>query len=338
MTDAEIKLWTALIAAAAALIVATITHLSNRNNQKAIEQLRDDYDKTRGERNAKRDYEYEARKRLYQECGPPLFQLVELSESAFYRITNLAAAAKQGNLEPGQRSYLYSGYYRISTLYRLLAPSALLKIIQSRLTLIDLSLDRKIWLQYTLTRQSFFAFGDEFLFASLGNSLIYEPFDKEARTKSKSDPAAYWRQGLPLGVIESAIEVLLTTDKEGNKRLMTYAECEAEYNDEKSRVREQFDAIAFLIHDFHPRTRPVFWRILVTQAVLYYVLSNPIALDDPKWGLRHIQISTEDRSKFDWRSAKESMISDASVFEPLSIAEHYLEQRMGPRLQRFHSI
>lgn len=35
---------------------------------------------------ARRDYEYEARKRLYQECEPILFQFSELYESALRRI------------------------------------------------------------------------------------------------------------------------------------------------------------------------------------------------------------------------------------------------------------
>ena len=71
--------WTALIAALTSLVVAGITHLSGRSNQKAIEALRDRYAEDTAERNARRDYRYEALKRLYHECGPIVFQLSELS-------------------------------------------------------------------------------------------------------------------------------------------------------------------------------------------------------------------------------------------------------------------
>src|SRR5262245_54437043 len=105
MSDTEIKFWTALVAAGAALVVALITHLSTRSNQHAIEELRDRYAESKAERDARRDYQYEARKRLYHECGPLVFQLAELSEAAFYRITGLAQTASQGNLGPGRRSF-----------------------------------------------------------------------------------------------------------------------------------------------------------------------------------------------------------------------------------------
>jgi hypothetical protein len=152
MSYIEIKFWTALIAAIASLVIAIIAHLSNRDNQKAIEELRNRYAENKAERDAIRDYQYEAQKRIYHECGPIVFQLAELSEAAFYRITNLAQTARHGNLEPGPHSFLRSEYYRVSTIYRLLAPSAALKLMQRRLTLVDLSLDYAMHRQYTLVR------------------------------------------------------------------------------------------------------------------------------------------------------------------------------------------
>ena len=154
MTETEIKFWTALIAAMAALVVAVITHLSSRSNQRAIEELRNRYAENKAERDARRDYLYEARKRLYHECGPIVFQLAELSEAAFYRITGLAQTASQGNLEPGRHSFLRDEYYRVSTIYRLLAPSAALKLMQRRLTLVDLSLDYAIHRRYALVTRT----------------------------------------------------------------------------------------------------------------------------------------------------------------------------------------
>jgi hypothetical protein len=335
MFDVEIKFWTAVVAAIASLVVATITHLSSRSNQKAIEELRHRYAEDTAERDARRDYQYEARKRLYHECGPIVFQLAELSEAAYHRITGLAQTASHGDLEPGRHSFLRDEYYRVSTIYRLLAPSAALKLMQRRLTLVDLSLDYGLHRQYTLARQAFFAFGDEFTFARLGpRSLDYRPFDEEADSKARTEPDIYWRQGLPLGAMEGAIEALLALDPGNQPRVMTYPEYEAEYNKEGARVREAFDQIGFLIQDFHPRTRPVLWRILVAQACLYRALSQPHDLERSEWKVADLCVPTADRGKFDWRSERDGGLDEATVLEPLAVAEQYLRERLPRRLER----
>ncbi|MCX6630893.1 MAG: hypothetical protein NTW28_25035 [Candidatus Solibacter sp.] len=333
MSETDVKLWTALVAAVVSLVVAIVTHLSSRSNQKAIEGLRDRYAESKAERDARRDYQYEARKRLYHECGPILFQLAELSEAAFYRITGLAQTASQGNLEPGRHSFLRDEYYRVSTIYRLLAPSAALKLLQQRLTLVDLSLDYAMHRQYTLVRQAFFAFGDEFTFARLGpHPLEYKPFDEKADSKARTEPGIYFRQGLPIGAMEPAIEALIAPDQGTRSRVMTYAECEAEYNKEGTRVRDAFDEIGFLIQDFHPRMRPVLWRMLVTQACLYRVLSQSRDLERSDWGIADLRMSAADQRKFDWRAKRDDEIDEATVLDPLVVAEHYLEERLIPRL------
>jgi hypothetical protein len=334
MPDTEIKLWTAVIAALVSLLIAVFSHFSTRRNQIAIEKLRDQT----AERSAKRDYEYDARKRLYEQCGPIIFQLTELCESAYFRITGLAGTARQGNLEPGRDSYLRDEYYRTSTLYRLLAPSAALKLLQRRLTLVDLSLDAAIWRQYELARQALFSFGGEFEYARLGTAIDYKPFDKEADQRAKSNPATYHRQGLPLGVIESAVEALLVTEDDGDLRVLTYAECEAEFEKQKSRVRQQFDEIRFLVDDFHPRSRPVFWRLLVTQACLYRAIVQQDQLRRPEWSIADLQIPIAERKKFDWRSQKDGGVVDDEVFEPLGVALEYLDERLTPRLARIAAV
>lgn len=91
--DDENKIWVAIIAAVASLVVALFSHFSTRSNQRAIEKLINE----RLDRDALRDYEYEARKRLYRECGPILFQLAEQAEAMYYRIIGLAGTARQGN-------------------------------------------------------------------------------------------------------------------------------------------------------------------------------------------------------------------------------------------------
>jgi hypothetical protein len=332
-TSDEIKVWVAIVAAVASLVVAVISHFSSRLNQRDIERLRDRLQDASAERNAKRDYEYEARKRLYHECGPAFFQMMELSELALHRITGLAQTAREGNLEPGGSSFLTDDYYWLSTLYRLLAVPALLRTVQRRLTTVDLSLDRRLWRQYTLARQVFFSFADEFALAKLGATpLPYNPFDEKADEKARYEPAIYWRQGLPLGVIEPAIEALLAADGEQRQRLMSYPECEAAYAKKNSPVRREFDEIKFLIEGFHPRSRPIFWRMLVIHACLYRALSNPNALEADDWSIPSLRVPEPHRREFDWRSPADTQVSDDVVLEPLAIAEQYFQERLASRL------
>jgi hypothetical protein len=111
-----------------------------KNNDVTLEKLKSKLEIEKAERDARRDYEYEAKKRLYQEYEPILFQFAELSESALRRIYALARNAKDGNLGP-DRYWLSTDHYFIrSTICRLIAPMAAFKLLLHRLINIDLKL------------------------------------------------------------------------------------------------------------------------------------------------------------------------------------------------------
>lgn len=335
MSETDIKILAAVITALVSLVLAAVTHFSARTTQRELEALRDVYAENRAERDARRDYRYEARKRLYHECSPLLFQISELSEAAYFRVTGLARTARLGNLEPGPASHLRDSYYRVSTLHRILAPSAAMKLLQKRLGLVDLSLDPGVHQRYVLLRQAFLAFGDEFAFAHLGPSALpYEPLAAGASRKAKANQSVYYRQGLPLGVMEHAIEALIANDSSGSARVMTYAECEMAYQDEESRVRQSFDDIMFLIEDFHPRTRPVLWRMMVAQALIYRALSEPgDFITEPVQRLFQPNLQQE-FALFDWRTEHDKAVSDEEILAPLRTAVQYMHERLSPRLAR----
>src|SRR5215831_12262218 len=102
MFGLDVKITVALISALASLLVAVITYVSTRANQHEVEKLKADLQEKQAERNALRDYECEARKRLYHECSPLIFQLLDQAEGVTNRIGNLARTASQGGLEPGR--------------------------------------------------------------------------------------------------------------------------------------------------------------------------------------------------------------------------------------------
>lgn len=97
-------------------------------------ELKQDADLALGERASQRQYEYEARKRLYTAIGPLRFQLL------------LACREWAGRVQAhGSREKTYrmamAGYYGRSTLYRLLRPLALAELIEREIAYFDFTVD-----------------------------------------------------------------------------------------------------------------------------------------------------------------------------------------------------
>jgi hypothetical protein len=319
----------ALVAAVASLAVAVVTYLSTRSNQRDLERLRDRLAEGKAERDAVRDYRYEAHKRLYHECAPLMFQLLEQAEGALNRIQNLAGSAAGGRLQPG-RTWLSRVYYRHSTLHRFLAPLATLKLLQRRLTLLDLSLDPYLHCRYYLAKQLYMSFADDFDLARVpGARLDYDPHADDAERHKLVRPEVYWQQGVPIGILDNAVQALIVTDQDGLARVMTYGEFEAACRDEKSAVGPAIDRIDYLFQEFHPRTRPVLWRVLVAQAHLYRALlrmSSGEPLD--RQLAEAAEYPADERKNFDWRQ-REDEVADRDVLEaPFTTAAAYLRPHL----------
>lgn len=266
MTDIDVKFYAALIGAGASLVVAIITYIGSRKTQKEVEVLKAELAERKSENDARRDYEYEARKRLYQECEPLLFQLSEVSENALYRIHSLARTARRGNLRSSDSWLDGPGYYMMLTIYNLLAPVAVFKLIQRRITFVDLSVEPQIKAQYNLAKVIYVSFTDDFDFARLEPAIIYDPNNPDWRELRNVDSIMHWRQGIPVGRLDVAAEGLILREASAPARLRSFGEFEAEYFKEESLIRESFSIVTDLFLGFHPVTRPILWRMLITQA------------------------------------------------------------------------
>src|ERR1700745_3527460 len=98
----------------AAAVIATL-------NARSVERLRTRLSSEAGAEAARRDYEYDALKRLYAEFEPVRFQLIEASENAIRFIESLAKRAKSVEVDgsvPG------GTYLRGATIYHLLLSAA----------------------------------------------------------------------------------------------------------------------------------------------------------------------------------------------------------------------
>lgn len=309
--------------------------------QKDLKRLQAELDERRAERDARRDYEYEALKRLYQECSPLLFVLAEQASAAYGRIQGLAQTAAQGNLN-GPNSWLTGKrhrYYRLSTEYRLLAPLANLKLLQQRLTQFDLSLEPEIRLMYGLARQAGRAFGDDFDLAKSGTTpLEYEPHSDRAQSLRETQPAIYWQQGVPRGILDNAIESLLVREGAAPSRVMSFLEFETARGTQDAATKNAFERIEYLLIDFHPRTRPVLWRVLLATASVYRALTHVADRSAPSalslTAAQLLATADSERASFDWRDNSGNPEDGHAVDQAHAAAAAYLTQTLAHSTQR----
>ncbi len=338
--ELEYKFIAPIIAAGTSLLVAVVNVIWTYRTNVKLERVKADLAEEKAENDARRDYEYEARKRLYEECEPVFFQLNEASENAVHRILSLARTSRGGHLGLKEGAWLAGeGYYAISTYYNLFAPVALFKLLTNRLTLIDMNVDPFVKARYELMKWSYLCWTDEFELAYLKPSLEYTPNVKDWRGLRKADPTKHWRQGLPLGRLDSAADALLMRTASSNERLMSFGEFEKEYKRENSETKEAFRVVADIFQGFDPRTRPVLWRVLITQAYILNAMqrANRISTEELHMPFTLIQsFSKEERVKLDWRQDGEA-VSDIHVLTPFHIAERYLTEHL-PKLHNGLSL
>lgn len=269
----------ALVTAIASLVVAVLSAVSTAVNtrrtlrlQRQLEidklELVHRLESARAVADARRDYEYEARKRLYEQCEPVLFQATLQAEAFTGRVASIARSARESAVRPDGTGWLgREGYYFTSTVYLLLAPLATARILQRRLTSIDLGLEPRLRIEYELIQTMYRGFTQDFVLASAGPTLPYEPDradpEEDARdTLLAENPRRYRRQGLYFGSVELLADALLTDDR---SRCRSYGEFLEAWRDDASPLSAHLPVVREIFHGFHPDTHPVLWRVLVVQ-------------------------------------------------------------------------
>lgn len=295
----------------------------------------------KAESDARRDYEYEAKKQLYKECEPILFEFTELSESALRRIYALAKNARDGNLGPN-RYWLSTDHYFIrSTIYRLIAPLAAFKLLQNKLTSIDLKLDYSINMQYIIAKILYYTFSSSPDLAKSNPVILYDHdqigqdfeylADYDKKKIREKHPDKYFIQGLKVGNLDILSEALIV-DSVKEPRIKSFGEFEVEFlkDEENNLFKENFETLVSIFSFFHPKTRPVIWRVLITQAYLYKAIMNVrntqnLSLsnfDDLKnyFDIEKTKINCE------WRQSEEE-VSDEEFNNHFKAAEEFLRNR-----------
>jgi hypothetical protein len=282
---------------------------------------------------ARRSYEYEARKRLYHDCEPLLFQLSQTARVAIGRTISLARSARQGELD-GTDGLLGGpieedsgrGYYFRSTIYQLLAPLCIAYILQSRLTLRDTALDRWINRQFFLSEAAYKALIRDFYFAD--QPPIVAGYRETADRSSLHDCAlGHKKQGVFLGRLDNAIDSLIERNADP-AQVITFGRFEQLLLERGSELSRCMAPLVTLFAGFHPRTQPVCWRILVAQYYIFRAIRFDARphLEQGEEDDTLTKITCDPMSERDlwWKDQ-----ADDEVVAPIRIGYAYLTRSLG---------
>lgn len=272
---------TAVLAAIASILIAIWNFFAARmnndrmaENQKKLEETKNElaekieklkrgFSIEKSDLDAKRDYEYEARKKLYQEYEPIKFNLVESCESAKYSIDEICSRCiTRENYQIGLLPI--GNYCDLATMYHLMLPVVNYCLSKKKLTNVDLELNPKIHLIYLLSKQIYISFYSDAVVATL-SKLDYTPYVENWRELRKDNPFRYRRQGFPSGRLDNAIHEFIS-----DSQVISFGEFENKIQRTKSDdFSGPLGTLKDLFADFDPHRRPVLWRIISIQYLLY---------------------------------------------------------------------
>lgn len=305
--------------------------------QQRVARLTASLGERRAESDARRSYEYEARKRLYDVYEPLRVRLLDCTDNAVRQIVDLV-----GSPGPGRPGYSSAEYRLNTTIYYLLAPLVVSRMIERRLTLVDLSLDARIHTEFMLAQAICRSLADEFRAAQLDPALPYSPYVRGWREKRQECPQRFRRQGLPLGRLNTALDELQVVRPEGVETLTTFGELEPLLVGlDPDDVRSGPGAARDLFFEFDPVTRPVLWRVLVIQVLLYWCFQRVVfgeGLPDPV-DLEQSFIASDMHAKLLAALQSRSDITTAENLAPTtSAAVAYVTDRLAPGLLRIQLL
>jgi hypothetical protein len=221
---------------------------------------------------------------------------------------------------------------------------AAFRLIQSQLTMVDLSLDPYINIQYEIVKAVYHTFSADYNILDLVKKddpkFEYEPQLGKGSTEvqkmrlRQTNPVKYNRQAIFVGTLEKLVDGMILYDEHLKKsRILRYGEFEQKYFSEEKpiwRGEHQLLKIIRLLLNFHPKSHAIFWRILIAQALLYNALKTIREKNDPPYVKRLKWMTCEEKKVFDWRENTNEATDEEVLDQPLIIAEKYLQTYEGP--------
>lgn len=329
--DAAIAtLLAAILSSILALVMAVINWRTQKNINATSAKQEEELERLKAELSAKQtihdariSYEFDARKKLYDEIEPLFFLLFDAAENSYYRIASLVRTEREGNLGLSDDDWLaYDGYYLRSTIYKIFLPLSIYRLIQNSATFVDIHLDSQVRLRYFLLKISYYIMTDDFEFARLEPELAYDPNHQDWESLSEQDPGQYYRQALVIGHLDRLIDAFIVFEN-GSFRPLNYGEFENKYKHDQQ-FKKEIICAKELLFKFGFRTRPILARALIAHAytmrLLLYTYARTTDQHDLDSALARFVSSNE---------AKEDLCFDAEWYHTNSrCIFKYLSERI----------
>lgn len=306
------EVYAAIIAAFTSLLLALISVLQSARQRKklneqqilienlrkesasSLESIRHDFTIKKSILDARLDYEYEAKKKLYSEYEPLFFQFTEFSTLALNHIKGISWVtfhSVQDSEKWNKEIWMdRSSYYFRETVYKLFCPLAILKLINERLNTVDVRMDSKILIVYKIGKILCSSFQHDYIIAQkMSNSVKVDkehvdkfgegfklgaPFNQsyydEWQKKIVINPEEFeGGEGIRTGQFDSILNELID-QREGKGRVISFNEFESKLTDDKS--ADWLKILELRFAKFDPKVNKILWRLLVIQACLHSII------------------------------------------------------------------
>jgi hypothetical protein len=194
---------------------------------------------------------------------------------------------------------------------------------------VDITVDKSIGLRYKIAKQIYISYTDDFEFAKLIENIHYDPNNIDWQVKRKDNPKRFWRQGLPMGILDKTLDILIEKSENGKERVISYGDFEKKLGNVGDDKGSDINLSRDIFFKFHPENRPVLWRILIAQSLLFKALlelqnfkSEEINQDVVRKLLG--QYDKKSLSAFRW--SNDNSFSE-QIEEPFKAAVKYFENR-----------
>ena len=169
-------------------------------------------------------------------------------------------------------------------------------------------------------------------FIGLESKDLTDAEKQEIKTKH---PEKYWVQGLKVGKLDILIEALILVENGKDVRIKSFGEFELEFFEQVSAAKispnsDRFEIFYTLFSYFHPKSRPVLWRTLITQAFLYNAIINIRKNPDKEFTIfeemKKLFNIEGTKLECNWNQPNE-VISDEDFMKPFKASENYIKKQ-----------
>lgn len=166
----------------------------------------------------------------------------------------------------------------IDLLYAIYHPVITYRLFKSDIERVSSMLDWRARLQFSLLEFAFLAVQHDSKIAALEPAIEYTPRVQGWRYLREDNPQKFWWQGLSEQKFDNAVEAFIWIEVDSSKSVLSLEAFRQYY---KKLYRNGSDAdqqrlglASNALYGFTPFTRPVYWRLLVIQSLLYQNILN----------------------------------------------------------------